>query len=116
MLKGVFYPKVAVLAGEVPWEYCLLVFFSACGGLRTGNSRSVLTAYFLLTYVILGKGGLFVAPLLEDCLTGPYWALLPELEQVLLNYSLSIAVWVTARHWHFPCIFEIRSVEKNYYH
>ncbi len=32
----------------------------------------------------------------------PYWAnraLLPELEQVVPIYSLSVAVWLTARHW-----------------
>ncbi len=45
--------------------------FSACGGLRTGKSLPVLTAYFpVLAYGILGKGGLFVAPPLEDYFTG----------------------------------------------
>ncbi len=49
----------------------LLVVFSACDGIRTGNSMPVLTAYFpVLAYGIMGKGGLFVAPPLEDCLTG----------------------------------------------
>ena len=49
----------------------LLFVFSACGGLRTGSKLSVLTAYFpVLAYGILEKGGLFVAPPQEDCLTG----------------------------------------------
>ncbi len=49
----------------------LLVVFSACGGIRTGSRMPVLTAYFpVLAKGILGKGGLFVTPPLEDCLTG----------------------------------------------
>ncbi len=48
----------------------LLVVFSACGRIRTGNGKPILTAYFpMLTYGILGKGELFVSPPLEDCLT-----------------------------------------------
>ena len=44
--------------------------FSACGGIRTGNKLPVWTAYFpVQAYGILGKGGFFVAPPLEDCLT-----------------------------------------------
>ncbi len=48
----------------------MLVVLSACGGMP------VLTAYFPMKLLmamasgILGKGGLFVAPPLEDCLTG----------------------------------------------
>ena len=39
--------------------------------IRTGSKLPVLTAYFPLSaYGILGKGGLFVAPQQEDCLTG----------------------------------------------
>ncbi len=46
--------------------------FYACGRIRTGNKVPVLKAYFpVLAYGILGKSGLFVAPPLEDCLTGP---------------------------------------------
>ena len=38
-------------------------FFSACGGIRAGSNRPVLTANFpVLAYGILGKGGLFAAP------------------------------------------------------
>ncbi len=41
--------------------FCLLVVFSACGGIRTGRRMPVLTAYFpVLAWGILGKGGLFV--------------------------------------------------------
>ena len=47
----------------------LSVFFSAGGGLRTGNSMPVLTAHFpVLAYAILA--GLFVAAPLEEYLTG----------------------------------------------
>ena len=49
----------------------LLVLFSACGGMRTGRNMPVMTPYFLaLAYGILGKGGLFLAPPIEDCRTG----------------------------------------------
>ncbi len=41
--------------------------FSACGGIRTGSKLPVLTAS---DFPVLRKGGLFVAPLLEYCLTG----------------------------------------------
>ena len=41
----------------------LLVEFSACGGIRTGNIH-------VLAYGIFGKGELFVAPPLEDRFTG----------------------------------------------
>ena len=52
-------------------QMLLLVVFYACGGIRTGNGMPVLTAYYpVLAYGILGKGELFVAPSLEDCLTG----------------------------------------------
>ena len=55
----------------------------ACGGLCTGNRVPVLSRVGLDN---LGKGnGLFVA-------------LLPELEHVVPIYSLSVAVWPTARH------------------
>ncbi len=68
----------------------LLTVFSAYGGIRTSRNTfaSVLSRAGLGH---LGKGGnaLFVAPPLEDCLTG-LRALLPKLEQV--------AVLPTARH------------------
>ncbi len=49
----------------------IFIVFSACGGIRTGSKLPVLTAYFpVLAKGILGKGGLFVALPLEDCLTG----------------------------------------------
>ena len=49
----------------------MLVVFSACGGIRTVMKMQVLTALFpVLARGILGKGGLFVAPPLEDCLSG----------------------------------------------
>ncbi len=74
-------------------DICFIVF-SACGGIRTGNGMPVLAAYFpVLAYGILGKGGLFVALSLEDCLTGLSAALLFKLEQVVPIYSLSVAVW-----------------------
>ena len=72
--------------------------FSACGETRTGIDMPVLTACFpVLAYGILGKGGLFVEPPLEGCLTR-LTALLPELEQVVPIYSLLVAVWPTAKH------------------
>ena len=37
--------------------------------------------------------GFFMAPQLEGCLTGLTSALLPELEQVVPIYNLSVAVW-----------------------
>ena len=50
---------------------CCLFVFSTCGGIRTDSKMPVLTAYVpLLAYGILGKSGLFVAPPLEECLTG----------------------------------------------
>ncbi len=49
----------------------LFFVFSTFGGVRTGIRSPVLIAYFpVLVYGILGKGGLFVAPPLEDCLPG----------------------------------------------
>ena len=66
-----------------------LLEFSACGGIRSGNKLPVLTAYF----IVQGKGGLFEAPPLEDCLTR-----LPKLEHVVPIFSLSIAAWPTAKH------------------
>ena len=59
-----------ILLLRLEWSL-LLVVFSACGGIRTGNGKPVLTVYFsVLACGILGKGGLFVAPPLEDCLNG----------------------------------------------
>ncbi len=49
------------------------VLYLTCTGIRTGIRMKlpVLTAYFpVLAYGILGKGGLLVAPHLEDFLTG----------------------------------------------
>ena len=46
---------------------------------------------------ILGKGGLFATPPLEDALLG-LRALPLQLEQVALIYSLSVALWPTAKH------------------
>ena len=44
----------------------MLFVFSACGGSKLPG----LTAYFsVLAKGIMGKGGLFVAPPLQDCLT-----------------------------------------------
>ncbi len=58
----------------------------------------VLTAYFpMLAQGTFGKGGLFVAPPLEDCFIR-LTALLPELKQVVPIYSLSVAVLATAKH------------------
>ena len=49
----------------------LFFVFSAFGGMRTGRKVPILTAYFAVQALgILAKGGLFVAPPLEDCLTG----------------------------------------------
>ncbi len=76
-----------------------VVLFSACGGIRTGRIMPVFTAYFpVLAYGILGKDGLFMLQSIEDCITGER-ALLPELEQVVPIYSLSVAVLPTAKHW-----------------
>ena len=59
--------------------------FSACGGKRTGDKLPVLTAYFpVLAEDILGKGGLFVAPPLDD---RPTALMGIELEQVIQLYS-----------------------------
>ena len=60
--------------------------------MRTGSKLPVLTAYFPteMAYGILGKGGLFVTPVLEDCLTG--------ITGISTDYSLSVAVWPTAKH------------------
>ncbi len=72
--------------------FIVFFVFSACGGIRTGSKLPVLTAYFpVLACGILGKGGLFVAPPLEDALLC-LEALLPKLEQVVPIYSLSVAV------------------------
>ena len=51
-----------------------------------------------MAYDILGKGGLLVAPPLEDGLAG-LRAFLPDLEQIVPIRSLSVAVWPTAKHW-----------------
>ena len=49
----------------------MLSMFSACGGIHTGSKLLVLTAYFpMLALGILGKVGLFVAPPLDNCLSG----------------------------------------------
>ena len=50
-----------------------------------------------MAYDILGKGGLLVAPPLEDGLAG-LRAFLPDLEQIVPIRSLSVAVWPTAKH------------------
>ncbi len=43
---------------------------SACGGIRNARAIPVLTVHFpVLAQGVLGKGGLFVAPKLEDCFT-----------------------------------------------
>ena len=48
-----------------------VVLYSACGGIRTDGKPPVLTAYFPFNGLgILGKGGLFMTPLEDDCLTG----------------------------------------------
>ncbi len=55
----------------IPFKVKKFFVFSAFGGIRTGSKIPVLTAYLpVLAYGILGKGGLFVTPPLEDCLTG----------------------------------------------
>ena len=54
--------------GQLP--QVMLVVVSACGGIRTDNSMPVLPRFPMLAYVILGKGGLFVVPLLEVALLG----------------------------------------------
>ncbi len=85
------------------WPRLLLFVFSACGGIRIGSNMPVLTAYFpVLTWNILGKGGNDT-----DCLIRPTAALLPKLEQVVLIYSLSVAVWLTAKHWPYKCFFKM---------
>ena len=62
------------------------------------NQLPVLTAYFSVQAKgILGKGGLFVAPPLEECLTGLMGSS-TQLEHVVLIYSFSVVVWRTARH------------------
>ena len=68
----------------------LLDVFYAWGGIRTGNKLPGLTAYTLPCWLMAswGKGGFFVAPPLEDCLTG-LPALLSELEQVIPNYQFT---------------------------
>ncbi len=61
----------------------LLVVFSACGGIRTGINLPVLTAYFpVLAEGILGKGGLFVTPPLEDCLNGLFYPNWNDLQHI----------------------------------
>ena len=56
----------------------LLVVFSACGGKRTDSRGQFLQPTFaVMAKGILGKGGSFVTPPLEDCLTG-LTALLPD--------------------------------------
>ena len=62
------------IRGIFSYKNCFIIVldvFSACGGIRTGSRKPALTAYFpMLAYGILGKGGLFVIPSLENCLTG----------------------------------------------
>ena len=52
--------------------HIVVVFvFSTCGGVRTGSKQSVLTAYYVQLRASWERThGLFVAPPLEDCLTG----------------------------------------------
>ena len=89
-IKRTFSKDIVVL--QITTFLGVLVVFSACGGIRSGSTQPVSTAEFpMLAYGIFGKGGLFVSPPLEDCLT---WlrALLPLLEHLEPRFVNSVAI------------------------
>ena len=68
---GISHVKILYVLIPVLYQVVdLLVVFSACGGIRSSSKLPVLTTYFpVLAKGFLGKGELFVASPLEDCLT-----------------------------------------------
>ena len=93
-----------------PWAL-LLITFSACGGIRTGIFIPVFKQPILnlpvLSKGILGKGGWFMAPPLEDGLTGLTGSSTPL---GLLAYELDVSVNGAMDIIPFPVFVSVNTI------